>query len=163
MKWLLAAMAYVALAGAAFGQRNWLCVELLWSLTVLAFCYSLLAALLLRGARQAPPIGFAVLWCAYLVALFVVPTRVPSRRVLTIIGYDEPGVELLAEEYDRMAPNQFAEVYPPEAEVRFEVAEGTAPEVHASNALGAMAAGLIGCLLGALAHRHSRRDQLASR
>ena len=62
MKWVLAAMAYAAVAAAAYTQRVGVYVDLLWGSSVVAFTYAVLVARHAEGERQAWATGFAVLW-----------------------------------------------------------------------------------------------------
>src|SRR5262245_11032934 len=87
IRWLLLIMAYVALLAATVGTQNRFLVDLVWMLTLLAFCYMVVAALLQRGKRQAMAIGFVVLAATHVVCLYLVPFTTPAVRFYQALGY----------------------------------------------------------------------------
>jgi hypothetical protein len=78
-KRLLAAAAYVALASAAVSSDDDVPAQMLWAVSVVAFAYSVLAALFGDGERRAKAAGFAVGWAAYY-WLYLAPGYLPSRQ-----------------------------------------------------------------------------------
>jgi hypothetical protein len=61
LKWILAAMVYVAIAAAALGTGKWHFADVLWILTLLAVGYAILVAAFATGRRRVLSAGFAVL------------------------------------------------------------------------------------------------------
>jgi hypothetical protein len=94
MKWVLAAMAYAAIAAAAYTQRLGVYVDLLWAISVVAFAYALLVARYAQGERQAWATGFAILWACTFLAMQLAPHSFPTRRLLTTFGANSEPVQV---------------------------------------------------------------------
>lgn len=129
LKWLMAGMAYVALAAAAFGTAHWAYADALWAVAFSAVVYSAIVAILARGCRQYVTVGF-VLACLWLtVQQQIAGSSVPTAHFFTaiVLSTSEP---IDSKEY--------------------------AARRRAANSLATMLAGLVGGVLGAVAWR--RRD-----
>ncbi|HEX6964136.1 MAG TPA: hypothetical protein VF175_19870, partial [Lacipirellula sp.] len=99
MKWVLAAMAYAAVAAAAYTQRVGVYVDLLWACSVVAFTYAALVARYAEGERQAWAMGFAVLWLCTVAWMHLSPGGFPTQRLLNQFG-DSGAVEVLPLVYE---------------------------------------------------------------
>jgi hypothetical protein len=86
LKWILAGVAYVAVAAAAFSQQTWVYADVLWAIGLLAVLYGALLAFLARGRRQAAAIGFVVGSLAFAACVFAGSSSVPTLRLLTAAG-----------------------------------------------------------------------------
>ncbi len=148
LKLALAAMAYVALAAAAISQRSTIGRDALWAVTVLAFAYAAVVSFIATGKRQALALGFLVLTAIYVVGLYLQPRVLSSRRVFEAAGYrisDDGDVHAVV----FIAPGLQQDKYP----------GNFTPAIQSANAICTMAAGLIGCGLGALAYRRGGRGE----
>lgn len=93
LKWSLAAMAYVALAAAAFNQGTSVYGDVLWFATCVAFEYAAVLTCFARDARRTNAGGFVILASCYLLCLGVTPQSVPTERlVLYVTGQPPPNV-----------------------------------------------------------------------
>ncbi len=86
MKWALAAMAYVAVAAAAFSRQTWVFADLLWAASLLAVVFAALVAGFARGPRQIAAAGFVVASGCYLLCLQFGAAVVPAGRLLAAAG-----------------------------------------------------------------------------
>jgi hypothetical protein len=137
LKWLLAGMAYVALAAAAISQESQTPANFLWAVTIaVGFC-ALMAAVYSRGAGRAYWIGFVGLFAINGLFLHVAPSRMPSNIVVTQFGYDVTTDGRVS----RPGYGTYA-----------------APVIRVPNAVGTMIAGLIGGALATVEYRrHGQR------
>jgi hypothetical protein len=178
IKWALAAMAYAALAAAALTQDGWAYTDLLWLATFLAFAYAVLLACFQRGPGQARAVGFAVVSFALACCMLVAPENLPTQRVLTALGVIKEQIVFAPPQSPQAAtgawfltaspaPNSYAmgsaqpattlqATFGPTLSTSSQPAAAAALELRAANALATMFAGLVGCVLGALAYRQSR-------
>jgi len=181
LKWALAAMAYVALAAAALSQRSPVWAGLLWTATIFAFCYALLVCFAWDD-RRAAALGFVVVSIVYYVHQQMAPTQALPRQILVAAGLDtwqvpntfeiyvtqgapannkQPGEvvqqgEIVAEVVD----DPIGAANPKPVKVRRTVMERAfaTTRLQAVSAIGFMAAGLTGALLGVLAFRRGRQN-----
>lgn len=138
LKWLLAGMAFVALAAAAISQDSQGAVNFVWAITITVGFYAVMAAVYSRGATRAYWIGFAGLFAINCVFLYATPHRMPSNIVVTIAGSNV--------NVDGSVSRPGSGPYP-------------TPLIRAPNAVGTMLAGLIGGALATLAYRRNgQRD-----
>lgn len=177
IKWALAAMAYAALAAAALTQSGWAYTDVLWLVTFFAIAYAVLAAIYRRGARQASAIGFVVVSIGLACSLFFAPENLPTERVLTALGVIKEQIIFASPPAPQMAsggyflapavPNAYATgaalptlslrgTVTPTLGTTTQPPDDALRKVRAANALATMVAGLIGCVLGALAYRQAR-------
>lgn len=147
LKWALAAMAYVALAATAYAKESTFGIDVLWTITILAFCYSLIALGVMQGESKARARGFAVLCGAYFACVYFAPHKLPSAHLMRVAGYSVTNEGRVLER---------ATVAGIGSGVR--TARGIGPVLPVANAIGTMVAGLVGCGLGALAYRRGRAD-----
>jgi hypothetical protein len=174
LKWALAATAYVALAAASFARpSDWFTVTL-WALAFLAFCYATLAAIVDEGNQRATAAGFALGWCLCVAFTYAAPYRAPWNLLLAnpnqlTVNSPAPIQRLRAridEAYsvqsdpDPFAPagqrlSQLGRSNPSARYVERVEEYNLALCVQSANAIAAMAAGLIGALLGTLAFRQA--------
>jgi hypothetical protein len=92
MKWILAGMAYVAVAAAAFSQQTWVYADVLWAIGLLAVVYGAIVALFARGRRQAAAAGFVVGSVCFALCVYGSSNSVPTLRLLTAAGIGSDGV-----------------------------------------------------------------------
>lgn len=144
-------MAYVALATAAIGGKSWLLATAVALASILAFCYAVFVGTA-WDERRGLAGGFILLFAVYAWAVFFMPRSVPSSRVLEACGYtvSNNGAVLVTD-----ASSFGFSAGPSQSIVR--PALELIPMVRTANAAGAMAAGLVGCMLGALVFRPARR------
>jgi hypothetical protein len=178
LKWMLAAMVYAAVAAAALTQNSWLYVDVLWLGALAAVGFAVLLTVYARGERQARAVGFVVLAAGFLLWMYAAPHSMPTRHLVNAL----PGAEAISQVQvypapmpviapaapttaaptapryvSPYAPTPVAPAIPPGAlTVAYASAPGYAFQISASNAVGAMAAGLVGCLLGGLAYRRAQ-------
>jgi len=127
MKWLLAAMVYVALVAAAFTQDGWAWPDALWLVSSLAVCYSVGLAIYSAGARRARAVGFLVGSVALLITVQIAPDGAPIRRIVEAIIQLSPRASF---DWDE--------------------------RLRAGNAVATMLAGIVGSVLIAAAYRQCR-------
>ena len=178
MKWILAAMVYVAIAAAAFSQESWVYADLLWLVTFVAFGYAFLRGCTGIGAQRWRATGFVFLSLCYVVCLHFSPESVPTGRLLVSVFespiapppavYSAPVVSSPQVIY-QSAPGGMVAIrqpqIPPGTGWRPNPARTvgvadyhTAFMARAANAIATMFSGLVGCLLGSLAYNRARRD-----
>ncbi len=155
LKWLLAGTVYVAIAAAAFARPHWAYAEALWALTFLAVVYALIVAISGRGQRQVVAIGFAVaslLLTGYV--LFGSSNSKAFSRVVELLSPPEPApfsvVNGRIPVYS--LPSGRMTTTPPNVVAASSV-------LRSANAVGTMAAGLVGAVLGALAYQRGRVER----
>ena len=83
----LLAIAYVALASAAFASSSAILPQIMWGVSIVALCYGVLAAFVGNGEKRAMAAGFAISWAAYY-WLYLAPGHLPARS----IGIDQIGI-----------------------------------------------------------------------
>src|SRR5688572_14466660 len=150
LKWLLLAMAYVAIVAAAIGSRTDVLADAVWALSLMAICYAVVLACVSKNQRRAMAIGFALLASVNVMCTFSVPTRLPIMRLLNVVGYgaDDGSLYGVREQPDPHVPGRVIRVRHLHNKAWFVTA----------NAVGTMLAGLVGCGIGALAYLHSHHD-----
>jgi hypothetical protein len=82
LKWILAGMAYAAVAAAALSQDSWVYADVLWVLTLAAFAFALVVACFERGQRQIGAASFVAFSGCYLLCLQFAESSVPTSRLL---------------------------------------------------------------------------------
>lgn len=155
LKWLLAAMAYVAIAAAAFKDGWWIWADLLWAIAWLAGAYALLNFWLRDGAARAGAAGFAIVMACYGLSLQFAPGSLPTARMLMAVGVDATSVAspTFIPVYPYPAPNVNAAVT---TAITARNTDLWAPKLRAAHCFAAMLAGLAGYSLGLLAWRQAR-------
>jgi hypothetical protein len=108
LKWILAGMAYAAVAAAAFSQQTWVYADILWAIGLLAVVYGGLVGIFARGRRQAAAAGFVVGSLAFAACVFAGSSSVPTHRILTAAGLGP----------DSVAPTAYAATYSSPSNVR---------------------------------------------
>ena len=92
LKWILAAVVYVAIAAAAFSQQSWVYADILWAMSLLAIVFAALLAFLARGKGRVMAAGFLAASVCYLACLAFGQTNgsdvIPTTRLLIASGYD---------------------------------------------------------------------------
>jgi hypothetical protein len=156
LKALLAAMAYVALAAAAISTKSWPLAVSVSVFSILAFCYAVFVGLA-WDERRGVALGFILLFAANAWAVLLAPRYLPSSQLLHALGYNvsAKGAVLVAD-----AGPTVSAMYPPPAFIR--PAVELTPIIRTANAAGTMGAGLLGCLLGAVAFPAARYGPLRS-
>jgi hypothetical protein len=96
LKWILAGVAYVAIAAAAFSQTTWVYADILWAASLLAVVYAALISVFLRGRRQLAAAGFVVASFCFLLCLTLGGDSVPTRRLLVAAGVGQSGQTVAA-------------------------------------------------------------------
>lgn len=137
---ILLVTAYVALVVAAFASgRDWV-ADLAWVSTVMAMTYAALVAFVFvaRDRRQVMALGFVILSLAYLVSLYIQPNRTLTAQVYTSAGYNFTSNGHV---FRTLEPGVVKSV------------TGVRAGARAIDAASTLAAGFIGCGLGALAYR----------
>jgi hypothetical protein len=86
MKWLLAAMVYVALVAAAFTRAGSWWADGLWLVSFLAIVYSCGVVIYAEGARRARAVGFLIGAIAILMARLLGPGSTPVGRIASAIS-----------------------------------------------------------------------------
>jgi hypothetical protein len=100
LKWILAAMAYMALAAAALTQGTWVYADLLWAISLLVVVYAGLVTAFARGRRQITAAGFVVASLCFCVCLNVGGgDAVPTMRLLTAAGVGQQQVQVYSSPY----------------------------------------------------------------
>ena len=146
MKWILAAMVYVAIAAAAFSQPGWVYADLLWLATFLAFSYAIIVAWLIPGAARARAGGFVIVAACFVTCLHLSPVDVPARRILAAIHSVFPADPASRE------PSTVSEWMAASSRV------SRSTQIRSADTVATMLSGLVGCLLGSLAYNRARRD-----
>jgi hypothetical protein len=148
LKWLLGATAYVALVAGAIGSGKGVFADGVWAVSFLALTYAAVTACSPRSERQAAAMGFTIVATAHVVGLSFVADRLPASHLFTVLGYSvAPDGELYVAVFQPIAsqPNQ----------VTFRHVQVGGIVVRTANAVGSMIAGLVGCVIGALAYRNT--------
>lgn len=140
IKWLLAAMAYVALAAAAIGTHSTLLATLVWTLTIVAALYASILVTNSMGEQRWRATGFAIFVAAYIAGMFAAFTTVPASQLFQLAGYNVNRDGTLY-------------VWMDAGHTNFDSLPEIATSLRTANAVCAMLAGLFGCGLGGLAYR----------
>src|SRR5688572_7201134 len=96
LRWLLLAMAFVALVAGTIVSVNSSLNSLTWSATAIVFTYDAVTLCYARGKRQAVALGFVVLSSAYFAALCFFPVQTPAARLFNTLGYGVSNQGLLS-------------------------------------------------------------------
>lgn len=162
IRWLLLAVAYVALVTAACVGRTTAWSAALWLVTALSAAYALLTVVYHRGQTQAMALGFLLLMGAYLASMHWAPEMLPTPHIaesLGIIDYANDAelaelpeiasqVEMLRQVLANPEKNAIYQRLV-KSQQRLEATEAGRHLVVGLHATGAMLAGVIGALLGA--------------
>jgi hypothetical protein len=141
LRWLFITVAYVAVATTALATKSGLLADLVWGVSWLAISFAVVVACVGRQQQQAIAVGFLTLAAANVAGLYLVPDRTPAMRLLSAAGY------IVTSEGEVYEPNPG---YP--GQVHFPV--GLRAQVSTVNAVGTLAIGLIGCLVGRIAYAY---------
>ena len=187
LKWILASMAYAALAAAALTQDGWAYADVLWALTLVAVAYSAIVAIMASGKQRAMATGFAVFALGFTICVIATPESVPSQRLLVAAGVEAgdaivpvaasgPNASIAASgtfassagvlSYSAplsvsIASPPTARPYAPPTGQAFTLVSGAerfAPKLRAANSVGAMTFGILGAVLGSYAWRRVRPE-----
>jgi hypothetical protein len=152
LRWILAATAYAALAAAAVGRQSDALATWVWTITILVAAYVFLTACVARGERRFAAAGFALLFAINSACMYLAPSHLPSTSVFVAAGYEYRDGDDAMLRYDSTTAGLGSGgiSYIPAAIVR------------TSNALGALAAGLVGSFLGIVAWRRHRASESAA-
>lgn len=190
LKWILTAAVYVAVGAAGLTQRSWVYADLLWVMTALALVLAGLLAVYMHGRGRTVATGFLLAAAGYLIYSMLTPMfYTVTSRILLASGYDPGGVRFLApapaQQDSALNPppspaeiDIFGEPFSddpfgapspdPYGPARAQQQPGPSVTVisfeqfaRAANALGTMAFGLLGALVGLLAARIIIKDQRA--
>jgi hypothetical protein len=181
LKWILAAVVYVAVAAAAFSQASWVYADILWAVSLLAIVWATLMMFLTRGRARAAAAGFLLASGAFLLCvaagLLLGGNVVPTSRILVAAGYQQfqpspfyyvqPPMPYQPSNPTNATFTPVAPAYPtPVATAQIAAVPATAPTyvdfaqyVRAGNAVGMMLFGALGVLMGFLAWRLVSRGQ----
>jgi hypothetical protein len=140
LRWLMTATAYVALIIAAIAGQSYVLADVAWAISLLALCLAILIVCFARKQRQVLATGFVLLASVHIVGQFLVPSRLPAMRLLSAVGYN------VASSGDIYEPD-------PANPGAYRGVVWIVPAIRTANAVGVLAAGLVGCLIGHLAYR----------
>jgi hypothetical protein len=153
LKWLLGATAYVALVAGAIGSGKGVFADSVWAVSFLSLTYAAVTACNPGSERQAAAIGFTILAIAHVVGLWFVADRLPATHFFTLLGYSvSSGGDLY------VAIFQPIENQP--SQVTYRAVPVGIAMVRTANAISTLLAGLVGCVIGALAYRPAGRPNL---
>jgi hypothetical protein len=152
IRWLLVITAYVALLAATIGTQSRFLVDLVWIVTLSAFCYMVVAACIERGKRQAMAIGFVVMAATHVVGLYSVPYATPAARIYQALGYTID-----------YSSNQIYEPVGSSAGITrggrpgfnpaYNAVKSRVPDLRTSSGVMTLVAGLLGGWIGLLAYK----------
>ena len=166
MKWILAAMVYVAIAAAAFSQESWVYADLLWLATFIAVCNNVMLAIVSRDSQRWRAVGFAVFATCFLTCLHFAPDSVPTPRIVNACFLEKKEAPAKQMTVAIDSGSQYGYAIPiPVSAVPGLPSYSVVPDHivrcgRAANAVATMLCGLVGCLLGSLAYNRARRDAL---
>jgi hypothetical protein len=182
LKWMLVAMVYAAVAAAAFTQLNWFYNDTMWAVSMAAVAYSVLLIIYARGERQARAAGFVVLALGFLTCLYVAPNSMPTRHLTNALPAPASGISPVQYVYPTPAvtpipttpnvstgPAPYGPPLPPVAAppimapplaVAYYGPDSYVFRFSAANAVAALGAGLVGCVLGAIAYRKAKSSDV---
>jgi len=181
LKWILAAVVYVAIAAAAFSQQSWVYADILWAVSLLAIVFAALLAFLERGKGRVAAAGFLAASICYLACVAFGQTNgndvVPTKRWLIAAGYDPNPLWATSTSFPAIPPAFGA---PPSGSLTWQAAPAASPYtlslaaptatiaaaptpiavvadfamyVRAANAVSMMLFGALGALVGLLAFK----------
>jgi hypothetical protein len=145
LRWLFAATAYFALVTSAIVTNRPVLATLVWYVPILASCYAIVVSMIDTSRRRAMALGFVMLTAAYSIGWLFFSKQVPAMLVFRAAGYS------VSSDGDIMEPD-------PNFPGSYRTSLSMSVSIQAANAAGTLAAGLIGCLIGGLAYRHSERE-----
>jgi hypothetical protein len=155
IRWMLGAMAYVALIAAAISTASEFLADIVWAVSLVALGYGIVVASVAHGKRRAMAIGFVALSITNVVGLYLKPYRLPAVRLLYVLGYS---MQSDGDIYVRTGqPPMGSPLGLSTPMTRRKVAGGMAVS-RTVHGVETMVAGLVGCLIGALAYRHSSEE-----
>jgi hypothetical protein len=169
LKWILAGMAYVAVAAAAFGTGKWYFADLLSVMTMFAAVYAIAVAMFDGSMRRAMAATFVVGCACFLLWLTLGGDAVPVQRLLVASGVGQTApaattaddeVKALTALYDqgRTTLDQVAAAKRRQQELKLRAdSEALAVYLRAATAVATLAVGLRGSLVGLLAFRSAGR------
>jgi hypothetical protein len=138
LKWILAGMVYVAMAAAAYSRHETFFLIVLWLLTLAVVVHAIRAAVIARGRQRMLAASFAIAATVYLGCLaFVDENEMPMTRLLT-------------------AAAGFRQSPPPND--AWPLALYMRDLLSIANAVGTLAFGLMGSLVGLMAYRAAGRE-----
>jgi hypothetical protein len=150
-RWLLIVMAYVALLAATVGTQSRFLVDSVWAVTLLAFCYAVVVAFIVRGKRQAMAIGFVALAATHVICLYLVPIETPAIRFYQALGYTvDPSINLIYEPTDSTLGATSGRIT--RGSSRYHIVNRL-PDLRTSSGVVTLFAGFVGCWIGALAYK----------
>jgi hypothetical protein len=150
LKWLLGATAYVALVAGAVASGKGIFADSVWAVSFLALTYAAVTACNPGSERQAAAIGFTIVATAHVIGLWFVADRLPAAHFFTMLGYSvSPDGELYVAVFQPME-NQPSQLTYRAVPVGIAI-------VRTANAIVTLLAGLVGCMIGALAYRRASR------
>jgi hypothetical protein len=147
IRWMLAAVTFVALVTAAIASQSYLLVDLVWAVVLLAVVYAIVLAWSPNKQRQAIAIGFVSVAVMHAACLYFLPSHAPTTHALRAAGYI-------------LSKGQVYEVNSDEGpgEPHWIRASQVQVAVRTANAVVTLVAGLAGSLVGAAAYAHARRE-----
>ena len=146
LRLVLLLTAYVALVVAAFASGSIWTADLVWVATVLAIAYTSVVAFVSRGKRQAMALGFVILSLACITSLRLEPSRTLAVQAFSMTGY-----QLTTK----------GQVYVDTGQGTVRLVQSLSAGARALDAASTLAAGFIGCGLGALAYRQGGVEERA--
>jgi hypothetical protein len=174
LKWILAGMAYVAIAAAAFARDEWWYTDILSALTLLAVVYAILVTAFASGRRRIAAAGFVVASISFIFCAAYGGDGVPTTRLLGAAGIS-PFPQQPTGDQQYLASAKIISTRTDEkgrSSVKYGMPSGhvtgitlsaTSPKTpnfleylrrfRVANAVSAMAFGLIGALVGLMAFR----------
>jgi hypothetical protein len=150
LKWMLAAMVYVALAASAVGLHSRALADVVWMLNIAALLFTLMVMIGGASERRSRATGFAIFMGSYIFASCLVYNRLPATRVFQANGYE---ISASGSAYAWTEPLR------PGGEVTRLDATASLYVAHATSAL---ACGFFGAYLGPLAFRRGDRSESAT-
>lgn len=171
----LVAMAYVALAAAAFAAPGEWMLLALWSVSLLIVNYALLVAIVSHGRLRACAFGFALTAATYLACLHAAPESIPWQSIIRGANNDlavaklreqlvKIDQEMRGSTTNRRTPEELPQLIAKSDQLSSQLislkkqADTPSPAIPALKAIGTMLAGLVGCGLGALAYRRGHTE-----
>jgi hypothetical protein len=145
IRWMLGAVAFVALVTAAIVSQSYLLVDLAWAVILLAVVYAIVLACNPNKQRQAIAIGFVCVAVMHAACLYLLPSHAPTTHALRAAGYI-------------LSKGQVYEVVSERSGRTWVRTNKMQLAVSAANAVVTLVAGLAGGFVGAAAYAHARRE-----
>lgn len=148
-RWLLLAVAYVAVTSTAIKQGSWVVADLLWALMWFAWIYAVLAALYQKGDARAGALGFAMALGSFATLATLLPSTVPTPRLIAA--------------FDSEYQAQTLSFQPSPRRTRATLADrvsAAGARMRTVNIIFATVAGVTGYWLGLLAYRRAHGEPL---